>query len=247
MIRTVLSLYIVCVLSGTSIACAEPAEPLSTTIVQTTVSKMTVQPNTAPVATAQPTAESQGKISTTRPTADAGTTVQPTAESHDTVTEAMASAEMTCTPPAVTDDFTSADWAYVTRDENSTTYLRMDTIKHTKSGEMTISCGDIKKAYTKHGLVNVYHSLKETDSTDDESLTMLKQIDHAIMHVSYRQQGTAITHRLHRTTFYNKSGNAIMVFDFDDIALQTGAHLTWTPVTSRMKEEIAIFCRLANG
>ena len=155
--------------------------------------------------------------------------------------------EVTCAPPAVTDDFTSADWAYVTRDENSSIYLRMDTIKHTPVQGMTISCGDIKKTYTKHGLVKVYHSLKATEATDDESLDILKQIDHAIMHISYRHDGTAIAHRLHQTTFYNKSGNPLITFDFDDIALQTGAHLTWEPVTSRMDEEIAIFCRLANG
>lgn len=156
-------------------------------------------------------------------------------------------AEVTCAPPAVHDDFTYAYWAYVTRDENSTTYLRMDTIKHTDANGETISCGDIKKTYTRHGLTNVYHSLKATGTVDDGSLDLLQEIDHAIMHISYRHDGTAIAHRLHQTTFYNKSGNPLITFDFDDIALQTGAHLTWEPVTSRMDEEIAIFCRLANG
>ncbi len=155
--------------------------------------------------------------------------------------------ELTCAPPAAYDDFVSADWAYVIRDENSSTYLRMDTVKHTHAGDTTISCGDIKKTYTKHGLTNIYHTLKATDSTDDGSLDLLREIDYAIMHVSYRQQDAVISHRLHQTTFYNKSGNPLITFDFDDIALQTGAHLTWTPVTSRMEEEIAIFCRLANG
>lgn len=156
-------------------------------------------------------------------------------------------AEPTCAPAVVHDDFTHADWAYVTRDENSTTYLRMDTIKHTPAGAATISCGDIKKTYTKHGLTNIYHTLKEAGSSDDGSLALLREVDHAIMHISYRQDGTAIAYRLHQTTFYNKSGNPLITFDFDDIALQTGAHLTWEPVTSRMEEEIAIFCRLANG
>ena len=173
------------------------------------------------------------------------TSLNATAAPHRPTAEL--NAEATCAPPADCDDFTSADWAYVTRDENSTTYLRMDTISHIKSGDATISCGDIKKSYTKHGLVKIYHSLKSADSTDDESLAILKQIDYAIMHVSYRHVDGTIAHRLHQTTFYNKSGNPIISFDFDDIALQTGAHLTWTPVTSRMEEEIAIFCRLANG
>ncbi len=221
MIRMILSLYIVFTLFGASLVGAAPAEssltPTEAAIVERQTDEATASAHDA---TAEPKGAQPGDKADTEPP---------------------------CAPPAVHDDFTSADWAYVTRDENSSTYLRMDTIKHTRSGDATISCGDIKKSYTRHGLTNVYRSLKASAEQDDESLAILKEIDHAIMHVSYRQVGSAIAYRLHRTSFYNKSGNVITVFDFDDIALQTGAHLSWTPVTSRMEEEIAIFCRLANG
>lgn len=219
MIRTVLSLYIALMLIGTGFASAAPTAQASTQ----------AQTSTQAQAITQAQAQVQAQATSAKDTATVQTTV------------------VTCALPTEHSDFTFADWAYVTRDENSTIYLRMDTIKHTPAGDETISCGDIKKTYTKHGLTAVYRSLKETDTTDDESLDILKQIDHAVMHISYRYDGNAIAHRLHQATFYNKSGNPILTLDFDDIDLQTGAHLTWTPVTSRMHEEIAIFCRLANG
>lgn len=228
MLRTVLSLYIVLTLFGMSLAYAAPAESPPVP-----VQDMTTSMQTTVTATAKDNVSADAQDKTT---GEEG--AQPAVEPNT---------DWICAPPDDYDDFTSADWAYVTRDENSSTYLRMDTIKHTRSGDVTISCGDIKKTYTKHGLTSVYYSLKATADQDDESLALLKEIDHAIMHVSYRQVGSTIAHRLHRTTFYNKSGNIITVFDFDDLALQTGAHLIWTPVTSRMDEEIAIFCRLANG
>lgn len=141
----------------------------------------------------------------------------------------------------------SADWAYVMRDESSATYLRMDTITRKSDDDAAIFCGDIKKVYTKHGLLQVYHSLKNKSDMDADSLALLKEIDYAVMHVSYRNDGRAIFHRLHRVTFYNKSGSALETLDFDDIACQTDTEIAWQEVTRQMTEEKAIFYRLANG
>lgn len=140
-----------------------------------------------------------------------------------------------------------ADWAFVLRDSSSATYLRMDTIRRADEARGTVLYGDLKKTYTKHGLLHVYYSIKNSHESDEETLAVLKQIDHSILHVSYTSNASGILHRLHRVTFYNKSGNPIETFDFDDIARQTDTDVEWQEVTRQMTEELAIFYRLANG
>ncbi|MBO5245366.1 MAG: hypothetical protein J6B02_04625 [Selenomonadales bacterium] len=140
-----------------------------------------------------------------------------------------------------------ADWAFVLRDASSATHLRMDTITRETTPRGTVLYGDLKKVYTKHGLLHIYYSLKNSRESDPGSLALLKQIDHSVSHVSYLADGTSIFCRLHRVTFYNKSGNPIETLDFDDIARQIDTEVEWQEVTRQMTEERAIFYRLANG
>lgn len=141
------------------------------------------------------------------------------------------------------------EWVYVTRDGDSATYLAMDTIYREATEAGTILYGDIKKVYTKAGLVHIYHSLKSDASEDDDAdaLALLKQISYSIAHLSYCNQGTSLAYRLHRITFYNRSGNPLQALDFDDIARQTDTSLTWQPISASMSEQRAIFYRLTNG
>lgn len=192
-------------------------------------------PSAQTAATAETTASAQ------QPAADA----QPTA-----VTEATAEPLLQTETTAQTDLYREArpaDWAFVLRDSGSATYLRMDTIRRAEEARGTVLYGDLKKVYTKHGLLHVYYSIKNSHESDEESLAILKQIDHSILHVSYMTDASGIFHRLHSVTFYNKSGNPLETFDFDDIARQTDTDIEWQEVTRQMTEERAIFYRLANG
>lgn len=153
--------------------------------------------------------------------------------------------------PKITEQIASTteptEWVYVTRDGDSTTYLAMDTITRQIDGKYTVFEGDVKKVYTRSGLIEVYHSLKADQEQDEESLALLKQIDYCIAHVSYANEGNSLSYRLHQVTFYNRSGNPLHTLDFDDIARQLDGEVEWQHVTDQMKEERAIFYRLTNG
>lgn len=144
-------------------------------------------------------------------------------------------------------DLRTADWAFVLRDASSATHLRMDTITRTLDARGTVLCGDIKKVYTKHGLLHIYYSLKNSRESDAESLAILKEIDYSVSRVSYLNDGASLFHRLHRVTFYNKNDEPLETLDFEDIARQTDTDIEWQEVTRQMTEERAIFYRLANG
>lgn len=153
-------------------------------------------------------------------------------------------------PPAVEQPTITAEpveWSYVTRDGDSATYLAMDTISRQTVDDRLVFYGDVKKIYTRSGLIQVYYALKSDCIQDEESLALLKQIDHSIAHVSYCNTSTALNYRLHRVTFYNRSGNPIQTLDFDDMARQTDTDIEWQPVSDQMREERAVFYRLTNG
>lgn len=139
------------------------------------------------------------------------------------------------------------EWVYVMRDGDSTTYLAMDTTYRESTADGMVLYGDVKKVYTKAGLLQIYHSLKANAFEDADSLALLKQISYSIAHLSYCNQGTSLAYRLHQITFYNRSDNPLQVLDFDDIARQTDTAVTWQPISAQMNEQRAIFYRLTNG
>lgn len=139
------------------------------------------------------------------------------------------------------------EWVYVTRDGDSATYLAMDTIDRQTDEHQTIFYGDVKKVYTRSGLLQVYHSLKAENQEDAETLSLLKQIDYSIAHVSYCNDDSSLSYRLHWVTFYNKNQEPLLTLDFDDMARQADTAVAWQPITARTGEERAIFYRMANG
>lgn len=140
-----------------------------------------------------------------------------------------------------------AEWVYVMRDGDCATYLAMDTVTRDEAESGTILGGDVKKVYTRAGLVQVYYALKADRTQDAETIAQIKQIDHSIAHVSYCHTPSSLLWRLHRVTFYRADGEVIRTLDFDDIARQIDTEVEWQPVTEGMDEERAIFYRLSNG
>lgn len=182
-----------------------------------------------------------------QPSAECAQSIAPSAAPNIETILAAESAAPSAQQTDALADLRTADWAFVLRDANSATHLRMDTITRTLDARGTILCGDIKKVYTKHGLLHIYYSLKNSRESDEASLAILKQIDCSVSRVSYLHDGTTIFCRLHRVTFYDKSGEPLETFDFEDIARQTDTDLEWQEVTRQMTEERAIFYRLVNG
>ncbi len=149
--------------------------------------------------------------------------------------------------PSIESSAQPIEWVYVTRDGDSATYLAMDTIDRRTDKLQTIFYGDVKKVYTRSGLLQVYHSLKSENQEDAETLALFKQIDYSIAHVSYCNDDSSLSYRLHRVTFYNRERESLLTLDFDDMARQADTEVAWQPITTRTGEERAIFYRMANG
>lgn len=149
--------------------------------------------------------------------------------------------------PSIESSAQPVEWVYVTRDGDSATYVALDTIDRQTDENQTIFYGDVKKVYTRSGLLHVYHSLKAESQEDAETLALFKQIDYSIAHVSYCNDELTLSYRLHRVTFYNREREPLLTLDFDDMARQADTEVAWQPITARTGEERAIFYRMTNG